>query len=204
MSKGVGNLDGGITTRRLETLVDGIFAIVMTLLVLTIGLPKIPGTLSNPLLLQSLIDLSPKFQSYGLAFILLAIFWKGSHRQFHLIKQVDAGVFIISIIWLMFVALVPFSTSFMGTYGDYQVPVVFFQANLLAIGLLYYLHWHHVVKKNLLDKSIAPTTIAHLKKQALVLPIVSSLAIMVSFVSPEWSNVAYISIPFIHGLILKV
>jgi len=62
-----------LTTRRIEALADGIFAIAMTLLVLTLTLPDMMDTKLS--LSQLLTDQWPKFFNYALSFLLLAIFW---------------------------------------------------------------------------------------------------------------------------------
>lgn len=53
-------LDSWMSTRRIETLVDGIFAISMTLLVLTIGIPSISGYVSEATFQQQIATLAPK------------------------------------------------------------------------------------------------------------------------------------------------
>ena len=57
-----------MTTKRIETLVDGIFAIAMTLLVLNIDLPQITRPVSDPVLLQYLGNLSQQIGIYAFSF----------------------------------------------------------------------------------------------------------------------------------------
>ena len=192
-----------VTTRRLEVLVDGIFAIVMTLLVLSIEIPQLTDPLSNTMLLQSLGELLPRFQSYGLAFVLLAIFWKGTHWQFHCLKRTDAGILVINVWWLMLVALVPFSTSLVGKYGDLEIAAIFFHGNLLAAGLLKYWHWSYAARRGLIEDSVSPHEIMIVKRKVLVLPVVCTLALIVSIGTPNWSPMVYIAIPFVHRLFLR-
>lgn len=189
-----------VTTKRIETLADGIFAIAMTLLVLSIGVPQIAEPVSSAALQQSLIDLIPKFFSYALSFVLLAVFWRINHQQFYVIKRADTTLLWINILWLLFVALVPFSTSLIGEYGEYQITEVFFHLNLLAIGLFCYLNWHYATESNFVDKSLDSDAKTSIKRGNLVLPITSLLAIAISFISPSWSSMAYLFIPFIKKI----
>jgi len=69
------NRDVWMTTQRIETLVDGIFAISMTLLVLNLDIPQITGVVSNDAIWNALVNLWPKIFTYGLSFVLLAILW---------------------------------------------------------------------------------------------------------------------------------
>ena len=63
---------------RLNTLVDGIFAIVLTLLVLDI---KVPEITSDTELIGQLVDLWPQFFSFGLSFVILGLFWLGHQLE---------------------------------------------------------------------------------------------------------------------------
>src|SRR5688572_1483146 len=84
----------GLSKKRVELLTDGIFAVVMTLLVLDISVPQISSTSHDAIdsaaagaeLLDGLFDLWPKLLSFGISFITLAIYWLAHHRQFYYIK----------------------------------------------------------------------------------------------------------------------
>ncbi|MGZ7160427.1 MAG: TMEM175 family protein [Methanobacterium sp.] len=94
---------------RLETLADGIFAIAMTLLILSIELPN--ASLSSVLDFRVyILQLIPQILIYFISFILLAIFWLNHHLLFA-IKKANLVLMWINIIWLMFIALVPFTTQ---------------------------------------------------------------------------------------------
>jgi len=189
-----------ITIDRLSALVDGIFAIVMTLLVLTIDIPDLTGTLSNAVFLASLYTLSHKLIAYGIAFFILAIFWRANHRYFNCIARVDDGFFWLIILWLMFVALVPFSTSFVGSYGEYSIPAQLFHLNFFVIWMLSYLYLDYAAKKKLIDPEVAPGTIKQFKGKILVPASISLLAVAIAFISPFESMLLYMLIPVVHGL----
>ncbi|MBM4240513.1 MAG: DUF1211 domain-containing protein [Euryarchaeota archaeon] len=190
-----------MTTARIETLVDGIFAIAMTLLVLSLDVPQIVSPASNAAIWQALVGMSHKFWMYALSFILLAIFWRVNHQQFYLIKKADTTLLWINFLWLMFVALVPFSTNLVGDYGNYQVPMIFFHINMFIIGVLYGLNWRYADRKNFLDESLDRETIDASKRVNLVLPIAALIAIALTFISPSWSSLAYFLIFFMKKTI---
>jgi uncharacterized membrane protein len=189
------------TTKRIETLADGIFAIAMTLLVLTIDVPNITGQISNTVILQNLIFLIPKLFAYALSFILLAIFWRVNHQQFYLIKRVNTTLLWINVLFLMLVVLVPFSTSLIGKYGNYQIPMIFFDLNMLLIGVFYNLNWFYAYKKNFLDESVYLDKMGPIRKVSLILPFASLIAIVLTFINPSLSVVAYFSIPFFKNFL---
>lgn len=189
-----------MTTKRLETLVDGIFAIVMTLLVLSLNVPQIAYPATNAAILDSLIHMSPQFFIYVLSFVLLATFWRINHSQFYLIKKTNQTLLWINVIWLLLVALVPFSTNLVGDYGYLTVSMVFFDLNLFLIGLFFYLNWYYAVKKNFIDINVDRESIEHRKKVNLALPSFAILAMLLAFITPEFSSLVYLGIFFIKKI----
>ena len=75
-----------ISRGRLETLVDGIFAIAMTLLILEIRVPELGDPRSAPELLRAMAHLVPALFSYLLSFAMLSLFWYRHHRMLHMIR----------------------------------------------------------------------------------------------------------------------
>ncbi|CDG64147.1 MAG: potassium channel family protein [Methanobacterium sp.] len=197
---GKGN-SSGINAKRIETLVDGIFAIAMTLLVLGITVPSIANP-TEAALYQAIYDLIPNLYSYALSFMLLAIFWRLNHLQFNRIQRADATLLWIIVVWLLFVALVPFSAFFVGEYGDFQLPNIFFDLNLLAIGLLLFLNWRHALNSGLTDEMDEEMKKSSLRSN-LMLPSISLLALALIFLpfmkeyGYGWSSLAYLLIPVI-------
>jgi uncharacterized membrane protein len=115
------NEETGLSKSRIETLTDGIFAVAMTLLVLNISVPQISSHSADIVgteLLKRLFDLWPKILSYAISFLILAIYWSGHHRQFHYIKHSDRVLVWINIMFLMFISILPFSTSLLGEYRE--------------------------------------------------------------------------------------
>ncbi|MDO5835605.1 MAG: TMEM175 family protein [Methanobacterium sp.] len=191
----------GINARRIETLVDGIFAIAMTLLVLGITIPSVTNP-TEASLYQALYDLLPNFYSYFISFILLAVFWRINHLQFNRIKRADGTLLWIIILWLLFVALVPFSAYFVGEYGNFQIPNIFFDINLFFLGFLLFLNWRHAINQGLMDELDEATLKSSLKVN-LMLPVISLLALIITFLpfmkewGYGWSSLVYLIIPLL-------
>ena len=192
----------GVTTHRIEALTDGIFAIAMTLLVLTLALPEAKTELTQTVELYSLlIGQMHKFFNYALSFLLLAIFWVKHHQQFHFIKRTNRKHLWINIVTLMFIALIPFSTSLIGDYNDDRVAEFFFASNLFIIGMLFLWNWVYATKGHrLVDRSLDPQRIALWKKRGAVIPLVSLLAMVLSLTNPQFTFYAYLLIPIILAL----
>jgi uncharacterized membrane protein len=191
------------TTKRIETLVDGIFAIAMTLLVLNLDIPQLVNPVTDATLQNVLVGLGPKLFTYALSFILLAIFWRVNHGQFYHIKRLNSTLLWITVIWLLFVALVPFSTSLNGQYGNLTTAQVFFGLNMFFIGILIALIWYYATEKNLTADDLNLEDVMYVRRLNLVLPFVSLVAIGLAFIIPSWSSFAYILIPILHRFLEK-
>ena len=145
------------TTNRIEALTDGVFAIVMTLLVLEIVLPETAQPLVQAELPGRIIELWPKLLSYLLSFIALGFFWYIHHFSFHYIKRSDYGLVWLNILFLMFIALMPFSTSILGTYGIQSIPYAIYISNILLALIARFAFWVYAVSNNrLVDSDINP------------------------------------------------
>ena len=204
MSKQSESIKLWMTTSRIETLVDGIFAIAMTLLVLSIGVPDISRSLSETAFQQQLWVLWPKLMCYALSFWILAGFWRNNHQQFYFIKRSDPTLITINVFWLLFIALMPFSTELISEYGGtYFTANVIFQLNLLFAGILYYINWQYSVWKGLVDENLNQNTIKLMRDINLILPLCSVLALGLSFYFFAWSSLVYLFSPFLKKIMEK-
>ncbi len=191
----------GMTTHRIEALTDGIFAIAMTLLVLTLDLPEVGKELTRVGLNNLLIAQIDKFFNYALSFILLSIFWIVHHQQFHFIKRTDRGYLWINIFFLMFVALMPFSTSLVGDYSNDWMAELFFSSNMFALGMFLNLGWAYATKGHrLVEHSLGQQRIALGKKRGMITPLISLLAMVLSLIKPQLCSYVYILIPIVLSL----
>jgi uncharacterized membrane protein len=173
-----------LNLHRLAALTDGVFAIVMTLLVLEIGVPEIAQSSLHAELPRRLLELWPKLLSYGISFILLGMFWYLHHIAFHYIKRSDNGLVWLNILFLMFVALIPFSTSLFGSYGTEQLSLVIYAGNLLLVNVMRLLFWTHATGKyRLVDRDISPRLVKWDRLISIGLSLIFLLMIGVSFIS---------------------
>src|ERR1700737_1299223 len=106
-----------LSRNRIEALTDGVFAVAMTLLVLDIKVPELPQPMATDELLRQLLALWPKFLSYVISFVILGVYWVGHHVQLSFIRRADRPLLWINILFLLWVALVPFSTALLGEYA---------------------------------------------------------------------------------------
>lgn len=124
---------------RLDQLSDGIFAIVMTILVFEIKVPEIWGGIDNAGLWMEIKHLLPLFLSYILSFTLLFTYWR-AHQFFisFYAKNVDLKLTNINAIFFMLVSLIPFSSKLLGSFYDNELSTIIFSVHIILIGLTLY------------------------------------------------------------------
>ena len=149
------NQISGNNPTRVEALSDGIFAVALTLLVLDIRVPINIGIHSEQDLSIVFYSLMPKFASYFLSFMTLGIIWTAQTTQFIYIEKSDRNLNWISLFFLLFVSVLPFTTAFLSEYIHFKLSIGLYWLNLSLLGLLLYFHWHYAHKKNLLSLKIA-------------------------------------------------
>ncbi len=181
-------------TKRLETLVDGIFAIAMTLLVLALAVPDVTGSLSNEAVQNALLGLLPYFYTMVISFILLALFWSNHHRVFHQIKEMNTILLWINIIWLLFIVLVPFSASLTGKYGEFPISHMIFNLNMLGIAFFLFLNWHYADKNNFIHEKVEAKKVGIARRINLLFVGVALVALVLSFFVPRLSSLVYLLI----------
>jgi uncharacterized membrane protein len=187
-----------LTKGRLEALSDGIFAFAMTLLVIGLNLPdKAMLVQSNAVAWQYLVSLQSDFFHYILAFLILGAFWLSQHQQFHPVRVPDKIFIWINLVTLMFVALLPFSTSFSGDFPDASVGAMVFETNLFAIGMGMTCQWWYATKGYRLTETLKPAYVRRVMRGNLVVPTISVICILVALTGALWSSALYMTLPFV-------
>lgn len=170
------------SSSRLDVLADGIFAIVMTLLVFEIKVPELSSP-ENSDIFQSLLASYPLFLSYLLSFATLFTYWRGYHSIVSdFARSSDVNFQNLAAAFLLFVAMIPFSAHLLGVYSHTSASVTVFAVNVIIIGVLLlimrlYAWKSHTIKNKRITKS--EQLHAHVR---ILIPIIFALfAIIVSF-----------------------
>ncbi len=184
--------DVEIGTQRLETLTDGVFAIVMTLLALELSLPIISQRSLDIQLIPRLIELWPKFYSYILSFLLTGMLWNGNRVEYRYIKRSDGMLVMLTVIYLMFLTLLPFTTSVVGAYPLDKLPLLIFGINFAAILCSRIAIWRYAVGEHrLVDPDLSPQLIHTNTLIPLVAIMVAFINSLIAFVSPLAAIIIY-------------
>ena len=133
---------------RAEVLADGIFAVAMTILVLDIRLPPLAGDISAAQYLNSVLALWPKLIVFVASFIALGRLWQLHRNIFHFLERADQQLLFWNLLSLMFLCLLPFTTSLAGEHPNFSLSAAMYAANVLMLNLVYRGMWHHASYQN--------------------------------------------------------
>lgn len=125
---------------RVSAFSDGVFAIAITLLVLSIDVPNVPGNRLG----DALEDLIPFVFTYLLSFFVVGVYWLAHHRMFRSVRRVDRRLLWLNLLLLSFIALLPFPTEVLGRYGDTTLGTVVYAASIAAVGGAMVLLWRYI------------------------------------------------------------
>lgn len=120
-----------VNKQRLEAFSDGVFAIVITLLILSIRVPDV----SADALGAALLRLLPEAFTYVLSFFVVALYWLAHHRMSHQVRQVDGAFVWLNMLWLLFVTVIPFPTALVGRYPRQFLPIALYGIDLICINI---------------------------------------------------------------------
>ena len=172
-----------MSTNRLEALSDGVFAIVITLLVLDLRLPPGHGDLE-----ARLLSLWPRLVAYVFTFVVVGIYWAGHHALFYMIQRVDKTLLWLNIFLLMAVCFIPFPAAILGAHPLDPTALRLYAGNLVLVGLCFILCWgyasrcHRLIPETL-DKGLVRVAWA----RTLVAPTAYTGAFFASYGHPYFS-----------------
>lgn len=186
-----GRWEGSSPTHRLETLADGVFAIVMTLMVLELAVPAVtPG--DDRALAEALGDMVPEFLIYALSFLVLGAYWLIHKMLFESFLSADPPMIWIHIVFLMAIALLPFSTALVGEHGAGTTTALFYGGNIwLAFFLLWSMWLYATGERRLVADDLDQALIKGGKRMGVVYMGVMAAAALIAVWAPLGAFVVY-------------
>jgi uncharacterized membrane protein len=149
------NLIAGRSIERINALSDGLFAIAMTLIVLDVRVPSQSAIRTEGDLARALGALAPQMATYVMSFLTLGIFWVGQQAQLNQLKQADRDFTWIQLGFLATVAVLPFTTRLLAEFVTFEVALVIYWLNIVALGALLYASWFYAERAGLVKDNVA-------------------------------------------------
>ena len=130
-----------MTKQRMEAFSDGVLAIIITVMVLKIQIPK-ESTIS------AFKELLPIFIVYILSYIYIGIYWLNHHYLVSAVQQVTSRHLWMNLHWLFWMSLIPMSTEWGGNYPHDLAPAIFYGVILLMSAISYFILETTILKEN--------------------------------------------------------
>ena len=141
---------------RLEAFSDGVIAVIITIMVLEMKVPR--GTD-----LASLVPLWPVFLAYVLSYVYVGIYWNNHHHLMHAVQRINGSILWANLHLLFWLSLVPFVTGWMSENRFAPLPVALYGTVLLFSGLAFVLLTQCLVTIHGKDSPIARSMHGDLK-----------------------------------------
>jgi len=184
------------------TLSDGVFAIVVTILVLEIS---VPDGLSQRSLSQVLEELRPTLVAWVVSFLIAGMHWVAHRDLFSRVKSVNRDLVWLNLLFLLPVSLIPFAASVLGKYPDEPIALHLYGAVMIVVTVMRtVLYWYVIRRPALLWPDVNP------ERPLLALAISASpivvyaLAMAVAGVSAPLSVVLYFAVPVLYFLLVTL
>jgi uncharacterized membrane protein len=197
----VGNEDprpwANLGTERIKAFSDGVFSIVITLLVLELRVPTLQSPASGSELMWALVAIWPKILTYAASFIVVGIYWIAHHNFFHYTHRTNRSLLWLNHFYLMSVSLIAFSAGLIGSYPDNKVAVFFYGLNLVMVGICLSAMWAYVMKRHMVNEQAL--LIMRATRVIVAIPIaLYFLAMLAAFVNTRVSLALFVLVPLIY------
>ncbi len=198
------NRFAGESLHRLGGLSDGVFAIVMTLLVLELHAPAAEAIRSEADLVAALGHLGPTVTAYLMSFLTLGIFWIGQQTQHGLLAKADRAFAWINIAFLMAVSLVPFTTALLAEFIEYRVALAIYWANILAMGLMIYAAWYRAKHFGLWKEEVTPEMDAAIVRRVVIGQSLYAFGLALCLISNWWSIAFIVAVQLQYAIAPRI
>ena len=113
---------------RVEAFSDGVFAIVITLLILDIRVPDVDYSQLS----AALVAVLPRMFAYVISFGVIGVYWLAHHQSLQLIGKLNGFLIWLNLVYLLTVSFMPFPTALLGRYPMQPIPIVIYGLNLIV------------------------------------------------------------------------
>ncbi len=200
------NENKALTFERILFFSDAVIAIVITILVLELKAPHFKHeSFTEGVIRQALLELLPKFLGFVFSFLIVGMMWIEHHRLFRFITNWDFGLIWRNLVFLLFVAFIPFPTALFSENSFSQTAFALYAGSfgLAAIAKIWI--WQYAVSRrnDLIGDDVDDETIAGISRRSWAVPIVCVIAIGLSFIAVPFGGFAFPLIPLVANLLYR-
>lgn len=186
---------GWLTKSRVENLADGVFSIVMTLLVLDLKVPELADQFATDQgVWQGVMAMYPRYASYLIGFFTVGIYWVGHHYIFHMVRRMDRNALWLNIAFMCCLSFLPFSTAVMGRYPGNRSAVELYGMTLFVnSAALFAFYLYSTRRRKLVDPNITDGQVREGAIRILFMPITALLGMIVAIWAPVAGAIIYLT-----------
>jgi uncharacterized membrane protein len=193
-------------TGRVEAFSDGVFAVAVTLLILTIQVPP-QGTTTN--LPQHVWMQLPFFLAYAVSFLSILVMWANHHGIFNLVVRTDRVLILLNGVLLMLITFFDYPTAIIGAAlreGAYQrFAAMFYTGTLVVLTIVYNLFWRYIATHpGLIDQHVDTSTIQRITREYRFGPLFYLIAFGLAYVNALAGILATLLLAIYFGLTARI
>jgi uncharacterized membrane protein len=170
-----------MTKTRLEAFSDGVFAIIVTIMVLELKVPHETD-------LHALKEMLPLFLSYLSSFVFVGIYWGNHHHLLHTVHHVNSKIIWANLNLLFWLSLVPFATGWIGENPMAEVPVAVYATLFLLCGIAFFI-LQKVIENHYTHSSKLIEALKKTSMKGILSLLLYSAAVIFAFINPTISYV---------------
>ena len=186
---------------RLEAFSDGVLAIVITILVLELEIPAGAGPDG---LLHALGEEWRSYLGYLISFVFVGGLWVAHSNATRLIDRGDPLLFRLTLLWLLFVSLIPFATalmtSFLGKEGAETAVAVYGIDLFLASFMLTLIIRYSATRDGLVADEVADEELLANVRQRGVVLVLQAVAVLLALFAPDIAVALYLLVALLFVL----
>ena len=177
---------------------DAVFAIAMTVLVFGFQVPEGLSGDTEDELVSILRDQADDVVGYFVSFGVLAYYWVAHHRLFDHVRRADHWVLYLNLLFLSFIALVPFPAELLQHYGDTRAATVFWAGVIAAAGFTFSALQVHAGRGHRLIDPGSEAYVRHALLRNGCVPLAFAVSIPVAFVNVDVAKLVWLVVPLCH------
>ena len=199
----IGDTERAAAFERVVFFSDAVFAIAITLLVLDLKVPALPGNASSHSIGDALAGDAPSFLAFGLSFGVIGLYWLAHWRKFQLIVRANQRLLALNLALLGSVVFIPFPTSLIANFGD-SLSTAIYAISLAVTGILGSVTLWYAWRAGLVDPRFSAEVVRNYTARGLVVPGVFLVSLLVlALIGPTACKVSWIAIPIAQAVVSR-
>ena len=187
---------------RVTMFTDGVFAIIITILVLEIG---VPADLPEQSLREAVEETGPEMLAWAISFLIVGMSWVWHRDVFNQVRYVNRDVVWLNLLFMMPAALIPFAASVLGKYHDEAIALHLFGVVLIVTSLMRWLLYGYLMRRPQLLWEPPGTKSQRIGGLLAGAPIVVyAVAMLVASAAPLVSLLLFLGVPLLYFLLIAL